>query len=411
MDENLSSNESNKEKTTVKNVNFIKKKLIIAICLLCLTGCWDKVEINDLAIGELVGADVDPNTRKQTVYYQIVNPEAVAGPKGAGIKAPVYTYRVQATSISELGLKTADTLPRNLFPDQYQSEIVTERYARQGLNPFINFFERQSNRRSNLYLFITDSPIADVMMTYTPLNRLTGRSLRSLIEIQSKSTGRVSKKSRVKDLAENMESNLLTVLPMLSLSGSKPLPTTDRYDQIYANQGNLKLSGGAVFKHDRMIGKLELKQMAYYLLLKGESEVFFETLMVNGSKVDVQANKPKVRKELSIVSGEPVWKVSISTSLAIMNNQQKKDLTLENMAEITDAFNRQVYQKVTDFYRYAANQGWNLFGLEDKIKYQRGTAWEVIQKQKDAWKETKLQLSVKSKITDIGEIINPYKGG
>lgn len=55
---------------------------MIGVCLCCLTGCWDKVEINQLAIGELVGADMDPNTHKQIVYYQIANPEAIATQKG-----------------------------------------------------------------------------------------------------------------------------------------------------------------------------------------------------------------------------------------------------------------------------------------------------------------------------------------
>lgn len=383
--------------------------MITGVCLCCcLTGCWDKVEINQLAIGELVGADMDPETGKQIVYYQIVNPGAVAAQKEAGTKSPVYTYKVQASSISELGEKTADLLPRQLFPDHYQSEIVSERYARQGLNPFLNFFERQYNRRSNLYLFVTDSPLSDVMMTYLPLERLTGRSLRSLIENQSKSTGKISMKSRVKDLVENMESSMLTVIPMLSLSGSMPLSTTERYDQINADQGNLILSGGAVFKHDRMIGKLNSGQTAYYVLLKGESEVFFESITVNGRKVDLQAAKPKVRKRLDIVSGTPVWKVEISTPLILMNNEQKKDLTLENLAEIRREFNQQVHKKTTEFYRDALSKKWDLFGLENKIKNKRGKAWKAVHARKNAWNQTKLQLTIKSKIIDIGEIINPY---
>jgi spore germination protein KC len=200
-------------------------------------------------------------------------------------------------------------------------------------------------------------------------------------------------------------------MPMLRLSGSEPLSTTDRYEQINANEGNLILSGGAVFKHDRMIGKLKLKQMPYYVLLKGESEVFFESVTVNGRKVDLQATKPKVHKRLYIISGVPVWKIDISTRLVILNNEQKKDLTLENMAEIIEAFNKQVQEKTTDLYQDSIRKEWDLFGLEDKIKYKRGKEWKAVQKQKKAWNQTKLQLSVKSKITDIGEIINPYKGG
>jgi spore germination protein KC len=384
---------------------------MIGVCSFCLTGCWDKVEINELAIGELVGGDIDPKTHKYIAYYQIVNPGAGTSEKGSGIKAPVYTYRIQAPSIAELGLKTGDILPRNLFPDHFQSQIISERFARKGLKPFINLYERQYNRRSSLYLFITDSPLSEVMMTYTALERLPGRLLRSLVDIQSESFGKLSKYSRVKDLVENMESTTLTVLPRLSISGSKSLPTTDRYEQINANQGSLILSGGAVFKHDRMIGRLEMKQMTYYILLKGESKQFVESLTINGRNVTVRATKPIVRKHLSIVSGVPVWKVDISARLGIINNEQKKELSLENMDEIKEAFNRQVQKKTTEFFQKSISKQWDLFGMEEKIKYKRGKEWQVIQKKKNAWNQTELKLSVKSKIIDIGEIINPYKGG
>ncbi|MDQ0418902.1 spore germination protein KC [Croceifilum oryzae] len=391
----------------------LKKGIMImmtGILLCCTTGCWDKNELNELAIGELVGADRDPDTGKQTVYYQIVNPEAVAAQKGGGIKAPVYTYCVQADSTSELGTKTANLLPRKLFSDHYQSEIVTERYAKQGLNSLLNFFEKQHNRRSNLYLFVTDSPLSEVMMTYLPLERLPGRSLRSIIEIQSKLTGRLSRRVRIKDLVENMESSRLTVMPMISLSGSSPSPTTDRYEKIEANQGNLIFSGGAVFKNDRMIGKLPLNQMNYYFILKGESEVFMESLTINNRTVDVQAIKPKVRRRLDLISGEPVWKVDISTKLSLVNNEQKNELTLENLKMIEEKFKQQVFQKATEFYQESISKEWDLFGLEEKIKYQNGKEWDDMKKRGIAWDKTKLQLSIKSEITDIGQTINPYVG-
>lgn len=387
------------------------KLILIAVCMWCLAGCWDKVEINELAIGELVGADRDPKTGKYILYYQIVNPAAVSAQNNSGIKSPFYTYTVKADSVSELGLKVSSIMPRNLFPDHYQSEVISERYARQGIKTFLNFYERQYNRRSNLYLFITDSPLADVMMTYPPLDRLSGRALRSLVDNESKSTGRISQKSRVKDLTEHLESSVFTVMPMLSLSGSKPLTSTDRYEHVDANKGNLVLSGGAVFKQDRMIGKIDMKQMAYYVLLKGDSRTFFETLTLDGSKVDLQATKPKVRKRLLLDSGTPVWEVDIRTSLDIMNNDQNRKMTLQNLNEIKEAFNRQVIGKTTAFYKDAMNQNWDLFGLQDKINNKRGKAWEIVQRQKNGWKQTKLRITVSSKITDIGEIIDPYKGG
>lgn len=388
------------------------KKLMLVFTILCLcglTGCWDLVEINQLAIGNMVGGDIDPKTGNQIVYYQIVNPTAIASQRGTGIKSAVYTYRVEAPTIAELALKSSDTLPRDLFPDHYQSHVISERYARQGLRPFLNFLERQFNRRTDLYLIITDSPLSDVMNTYTLLERLPGRSLRSLIELQAKVSGRVSKKSRIKDLVENMETSRLTVLPIVTLQHSRHASTTERYEEINASRGNMMLSGGAIFKHDRMIGKLNLSQMPLYYLLKGETNAYYDTLTLHAKKVDVRATKIKVHKRLSVVSGKPVWKLDIHVLLQIMNDEQQQKLTPENLDEIKEAFNRQVSEKGRDFFEQAKSKGWDLFGLEEQMKIKRGKEWAEVLKQKDFWKNAKPEITVNSKITDIGEIIDPYK--
>ncbi len=40
--------------------------VILALCCLCgLTGCWDLVEINQLAIGSMAGGDFDPETKNK----------------------------------------------------------------------------------------------------------------------------------------------------------------------------------------------------------------------------------------------------------------------------------------------------------------------------------------------------------
>ena len=107
-----------------------------------------------------------------------------------------------------------------------------------------------------------------------------------------------------------------------------------------------------------------MKQMTYYILLKGESKEFVESLTINGRNVTVRATKPTVRKRLSIVSGVPVWKVDISARLGIINNEQK-ELSLENMDEIKEAFNRQVQKKTTEFFRKSISKQWDLFGMEE----------------------------------------------
>lgn len=379
---------------------------LTGICCLCLlAGCWDKVELNQLAIAELVGGDYDPKTSKYVAYYQIINPSGVA--QKGGIVSPFFTFRTESSNISELGTKTTDFLPRELFTDHFQSHILTERFARRGLLPFLNFMEREYSRRSDLYLFITDSPIEDVMKTYTPLERSAGHYLRSLIDIQLRTSGKVSRKSRIKDLAENAETSILTVLPMVSFMGTKPWTETDRYEEVDANKGNIRLSGGAVLRHDRMIGKLTLSQMVYYNLLKGTTKVFTESFTVHGYAVRVQSTVKKNSRKLSIISGKPVWKIKIRCDLKLLNNDQKKKLNINNLGEIQRAFDDQVREEVERLFVEAKKRGWDLFGLEQQIKSKSGGEWTAL-REKDGWKRTEIDIQIESRVKDIGEISDPY---
>ncbi|MFF2888316.1 Ger(x)C family spore germination protein [Paenibacillus sp. NPDC057967] len=381
----------------------------LAIC--CLTGCWDRTEINELAIVGLVGSEENKDTGSTIVYYQIVNPLAFSQESGRGGTSPVYTYKIEGKSRGEMGHKSAESVPRKLFTDHYQTHIITESLARKGLRQFVNFYERQYNRRSSLLLFVTDSKLSDVMMTYTPLEQLPGRTLRSLVYNTNKSTGRISLKSRVKDLVENMESSTCTVLPIISLRDDKPFLTTKRFESIEANRSNLVLSGAAVFKQDRMIGKIGLRENGFYNLLKGETNSFFQSITLNKMDIDLSANKIKVKQSMALTGGVPVWNVSVTANLAIHNNEQNEKLSWENLSQLTDQFNREVSETAGQLYEKALKKDWDLFGLEDKIKNKRGKAWKTIQGKADAWKETKLNLTITSSVNDVGEIINPYEGG
>ncbi|KPV55415.1 spore gernimation protein KC [Paenibacillus sp. A3] len=385
------------------------KLLALGAACCSLVGCWDMVEVNQLAIVNLVGMDREPGNGKYTTYYQVINPPGVAVQKGAGIKAPVYTYQVDGFSAVDLAEKTFDIVPRRPFYDHYQALIVSERFAKEGLREVINFLEKQPDRRATIHVLVTDSPLPDMMKTYIPFERLPGRAQRSMIEFQSKYSGRESRRSRVKDLVENMESSMLTVLPIVSLSGAKPMPTTERYEQIDANQGNYIMKGAAVFKHDRMIGRLESSDLSWFYLLDGGIGVFSESLIVNGERVDLQAPKPEVRRQLVMVSGKPVLKVDIYAEAQLVENDQNVKLTERNLDEIKAQFNAQTKKKASEFYEKTKRLGWDLLGIEAQIKRKSGKEWADAKKEEEAWKKTELQLAVHCSIRNIGTTIDPYK--
>jgi len=144
--------------------------LILLILTSMLTACWDKSEMNELALVSMVGVDSDPDSGIKTVYYQIINPSSGTSARGTtgGEQAPVYTYEISGSSFGEIKSAIYKILPRKLFIAHSKVLLVSLRSAREGVHGIVNFIEMQPNGRSSVPMLIIDGPISRVMKTFTP---------------------------------------------------------------------------------------------------------------------------------------------------------------------------------------------------------------------------------------------------
>lgn len=86
-----------KEKDILWEVIDVRKRILrcvilISHCLL-LTGCWDRTELNQLAITSATAIDWDG--KEWTVSYQVVIPQSIANPNTGGSpgqQAPVMVF-------------------------------------------------------------------------------------------------------------------------------------------------------------------------------------------------------------------------------------------------------------------------------------------------------------------------------
>jgi len=387
-----------------------RKLALLFATFLCLvlTGCWDMAEVNQLAIVNMIGFDQDPEKNLTHVYCQVVNPSGVSAQKGAGTTAPVYTYHFETKEAVDPMSRMLDVLPRKPFFDHYQALVVTERTARTGMVEQLNFLEKQPDRRATIYLFVTDSPIADVMNTYIPLEKVPGRGLRSLVDNQAFSSGKASRKSMIKNMVENMESSALTAHPIIGLSDKAVRSSSRRSQFIVANEGSLLLQGGALFKRGKMVGKLSPDRMPWFNLLNDGIEMMNQTLSIGGATVEVRAESLSVRKKIILSGGSPLLRIRLEAGLRIVSNAQKEKMTVKNVKKIESAFNARVREEIADFYQEGRRRGLDVVGIEEIIRRQRGNEWNQAKREPELWRETKLEITARSSVQTLGITIDPY---
>jgi spore germination protein KC len=389
-----------------------KMKLCCSLVMcFCLTACWDLVEVNQMAIVNFIGMDINPEEGGSTFYYHIVNPSGIAAQKTSGINAPVYTFRISSKLATEVPSKLLDSIPKRPFFDHSEAMVVTERAARKGIVDQLNFMEKQRDRQSTINMLVTDSPLSDFMQIYTTLERLPGNNVRTIIENQSKESGEASYRSRIKDVVENLDTNTLIVLPLVSVSGSHESSTTQRYEHMDANEGSFILRGGALIKQGAMIGKLSASEMPFYNLLNGEIKMLHQIVNLNEGHVDLWLKDILVKKHLIQKSGHPVINIQIKAKVHIDGNTQETKLTADNLDLIIAQLSKQVVERSNQLYEKTKAKHWDIMGIEEMISHKRGSTRKKANEDKGKWEETELAVSVHFVIQTFGNTLDPYKSG
>ncbi|MFF2089902.1 Ger(x)C family spore germination protein [Paenibacillus sp. NPDC058174] len=388
-----------------------KHRFIASVmALLCLTGCWDMIEVNRLAIVNFVGMDLNPEQGGSMFYYQIINPTGIAAQKTSGINAPVYTYSIRTSDSTENPSKLTDGISKTPFFAHYNAMVVTERAARKGLVDQLNFLEKQNDRQSTIPMIITDSPLQAIMRTYTSLERLPGRNARLIIDNGIYQTGEASPRSQIKHVAENLESTILTVLPIISLSGEDVSSTdTKKYEMIDANKGSFLLKGGALIKQGKMIGRLKSSEMPYYNLLNGQIHIFHQSVPLHEGHVDLRVEDFTVRKKLVMEEGKPVLRIHLKAEVHMENNTQDVKLDEANLREIKSQLDKLIREKCERLFAKSKKNSWDITGLEAMMKQKRGQPWAEAKRNPESWKETQLDVTTQFIIQTFGNTLDPYK--
>ena len=118
---------------------------IIFISLL-ITGCWDKREINDLAIATAIS--IDKKDDEYHVSAQVVLPTELSMKGGMG-SSPVTLYEASGKSVNEAIRKLTQVSPRIIYLGHLRVVVISEELAKEGIATTVDFLSRGWELRSD----------------------------------------------------------------------------------------------------------------------------------------------------------------------------------------------------------------------------------------------------------------------
>lgn len=163
-----------------------KLRTILAMFLCCslLTGCWDRTEINDLAI--VLATGIDYVDEKVQLTAQIFVPrKATSGDSGSSSSSGVTIIRTaEGHDIAEALNRLQRKVARNMFWGHCEVIVISEQAGKQGLREYIDFLLRYPQFREHAYVFSSKDAAKDLLALLDPLERSSAESLREMANMK-----------------------------------------------------------------------------------------------------------------------------------------------------------------------------------------------------------------------------------
>lgn len=366
---------------------------ILVFILLSTTGCWDRVEVNDMALIISAGVDRKNNDKiEMTVQVFIPNPASAGTEGNGGGEGNVFTMSSVGESMGDALSELQKRLPRYFSWGHAKAYFFGEELAKQGMYDEFDFLFRDVQTREQANFFICKGTARHLLESQVDPN-----TYETLIKLSQKPVNHSSTMHEVEELLSAESQSFL--LPLIAPT---PLITNRAVKQI------LSVEGMTVIHNQKLTGFLNGEEIMGVRLLRpkdlGRNITLTEEL--DGGKVVVRIMHSKIRLYPSIENGE--WKMKLKLTLDgdIIQNSTTIALTkgTNDMRRIEEPFNNKI-KKIMEYtlHRLQTVQKADVVGLARSFHKEYPHEWKASKGEWNSKFETMdIQVEVDSSIQRPG---------
>lgn len=372
---------------------------------LLLGGCWDRVEVNDLAIVTAAGFDIADNNQIR-LSAQIYVPAGTSGSSSSsesiggesGGSSGGSSGGAQVFIKSAIGMNTADAasklqilLSRRLFWGQADSFIFGEALARQGLKDPLDFLIRQPQPRERANLYVSRGDAHNLLDWQPIIERNSSELLREMSNLR---TGvNTTLLESVIQLTEEGHTALLPWITLKTVEKEKPTLYVD---------GSVSIKE---LKMNRRFNMLETRGLMWLL-----NEVDKTTMSVKVPDQDGVASlrllRSRTRLKPAVRNGEWRMRVQVRAEGNIDENSTTVDVSSsEKLKEFEKLFEQELEKRVSTTIQSAQRSRTDVVGFAEQFHRHYPRLWKARKEEWDALFPTvQIDYDVKVKILRTGLI-------
>lgn len=406
------------------------KRLILVLILmfaLCMTGCWDRkdIETRGFVLGIAIddyppipeGRTVSPEETQpeeekkfevmqihegkpmyaMTIQIPIVKKSLLRSPFGQGVESngsKSYELTQIGNSFFAMNREMASRIELTPYYEHLQAIVISDTLARKGLHEILDFFLRDHEMRRRTMLCISD--------------------------------GEAKKILDVVPRIEDYSSLVLARLPLNSTVNSRIIHETDlgraiasihdRDDfllpRVEATKDEIKSSGAAVFKENKMVGWATPIEVEYIAHIRGSYEGGLITAKdPNNEEAIITLEITSSRRKITpiIENNKPKFKIDLKIKGSIAeftNREYHKLINKKDINKIVKVFENKIKNECEATIKNIQEKyGADVFHFNIILKTQMPEYWETInEKWHDIFKDVEADVNVQVRIQNVGNI-------
>lgn len=369
--------------------------LVLLFCIMILTSCWDRQELNEIAI--VVGMGVDKIDDEILLSVQIVNPGNVAAQTAGSLEsAPVITYTQRGKSIFEAIRKLTKLSSRKLYYSHLRIVVFSEQVAKEGISPLLDLLARDHELRTDYYVLISRNTEAQHILEVTTLmDRIPANKLFASLETSHRAwaaTGKVTIDRLIELIAlEGDEAVLTGIIVKGDIKKGETMENTHRL----ALRTLLQYDGMAFFKKDKLVGWLDEDASKVYNYIKNNviSSVGVYACPEQEGEMTVEVTGAKSRVKGMVRNNQPKVKVSLNIEVNVGELECSMDLTQEHTLQQIELTLEESFKKVVEdtIAEMQTKYQIDIFGFGQAIHRANPSYWL---EHKEEWSELFAKLDV-----------------
>lgn len=369
-------------------LRIVNSCLVLIICLGLSTGCWDRKEIDELALVMASGFDLTDDDQLE-VTLQIALPTGIPSALQGGGKSqkPVLVVSAIGEDVYDCLNQMQQQLSRDIFLGHRGVIVFGEKYARKGINQVLDAFVRSPATRYNSYVVTAYGTTAKKILN-TPylLEQIPA------IGIKNIQFSGVSLSVKIDEF-----------LDALASSGKSPVTGAVRVVNKGTDQQTFTMDKAAVYQGNKLVGFLSQQELKILRWWIGEAErTKISTQMEPGDKkfkgtISIEVLRVQKKLRTSIKNGVPEVSIEFKATARTFENDTRLDISkANNLKRMETKFSNDIEKVLTrTFSRVQKEWEADIFGFGNEIHIEHPYVWKRIKHQ---WNDIYPKVPINAKV-------------